>query len=273
LFQWGFFGGCNSNYKVLYDSENEYIVDLPMPSTLVKSMDIVVSNITFKYPSARRPVIKNASFVIPHNKSVAFIGESGAGKSTLVDIILGILTPMEGSVTFNGTSIHHNASGWSKRIGYVPQVIYLLDDTILANVAFGIEENLINEDKVWRALENAKLKDHIKTLPNGLLTTVGERGVRLSGGQRQRIGIARALYHNPPILIFDEATSNNETESFVIGEIQKLQGSKTIIIVAHRLTTIEHCDIVYKVAKKQVKQTKPRVKLSKIIVEDCKNTV
>jgi len=244
-------------YNKLFESDEEFSqLLLPEPEIQVVSNDIIVTNVKFKYVGARRQILKNVSLVIPCNKSVAIIGPSGAGKSTLVDIILGILPPSGGSVAFKGKSVHHNFSSWAKNVGYIPQVIYLLDETLLENIAFGVDKSNIDEKKVWRALEQAQLKDFVKSLPDGLQTKVGERGARLSGGQRQRIGIARALYDDPDILVLDEATSalDNDTEKAVMDAIRGLHGSKTMIIVAHRLSTIEHCDIVYRVDKRTVTQ-------------------
>jgi len=240
-------------FETLFEKDKQYDTELPEPEITEVSNDIVLSNIFFKYPKARGLVLKNLSLTIPHNKSVAFIGPSGAGKSTLLDIVLGILPPAAGSVVYDGKSIHHNFDFWAKNVGYVPQTIYLLDESILENVAFGIRKDKIDENKVWDALEKAQLKDFVEELPEGLLTQVGERGVRLSGGQRQRIGIARALYNNPSIFVLDEATSSLDvdTENAVMESIRAMQNTKTIIIVAHRLTTIEHCDIVYKIAKRR----------------------
>ena len=176
----------------------------------------------------------------------------------MVDVILGILSPQQGSVVYNGMSVHHNFSNWIKNVGYVPQAIYLLDENILENVAFGIDKKSIDVEKVWAALEQAQLKEYVQTLPDGLYAQVGERGVRLSGGQRQRIGIARALYSNPAILVLDEATAalDMDTECAVVESIKNLKGNKTIILIAHRLSTIEHCDIVYEVKKRSVKMLK-----------------
>ena len=241
----------DSVYSGLFE-QDPLLSHLPIkPTVSGNSYDIVISNVKFKYPKARKFVLGNVSMIIPHNKSVALIGKSGAGKSTLVDIVLGILAPHEGSVTYNGKSIHHDFESWANNVGYIPQVIYLLDESIIENVAFGIAKNEINEAKVWQALEQAQLKEYVESLPEGLQTEIGERGVRLSGGQRQRIGIARALYSDPEILVLDEATSSldNDTEKSVMDAIQGLQGSKTMLIVAHRLSTIEHCDMIYKVEK------------------------
>ncbi|OHB47418.1 MAG: hypothetical protein A2099_05670 [Planctomycetes bacterium GWF2_39_10] len=178
---------------------------------------------------------------------MGLIGPSGSGKTTLVDIILGILIPTEGMVVVEGQNIFSDLSSWQKRIGYIPQTISLLDDTVRRNVAFGVPDNEINDDQVWKALESAQLKNFVESLPVKLETSIGERGVRLSGGQRQRIGIARALYYNPKILILDEATSSldNDTEKEVMKAIEALHGEKTLIIVAHRHSTIQNCDIIF----------------------------
>ena len=245
-------------YSALFEQDEEFEPQAEEPQAEVVSRDIVISKITFSYPKTKKPVLRNVSFTIPKNKSIAFIGPSGAGKTTLLDIILGILAPQQGSVTYNGKSIHHNYGKWARHIGYIPQVIYLLDETIMENVAFGVPVDKINEEKVWRALDQAQLKDFVLSLPDKLHAQIGDRGVRISGGQRQRLGIARALYNNPPILVMDEATSSldNETEKAVMSAVQGLQGSKTMIIVAHRLSTIEHCDVVYKVRKSSVVQVR-----------------
>jgi len=250
----------NQVYSGLFEHDETLdplaIDELEAIEPTVASRDIIISNLTFMYPKMRKPVLRNISLTIPHNKSIGIIGSSGSGKTTLVDIILGLLAPQQGCVVYNGKSVHHHFAAWAKNIGYIPQVIYLLDETILENVAFGVDKKDIDEEKVWYALEQAQLKEVVQSLPDGLQTQVGERGVRLSGGQRQRIGIARALYDNPEILVLDEATAalDNETESAVMEAIQGLKGDKTIIIIAHRLSTIKNCDIVYRVKRRRVKQ-------------------
>ncbi len=215
---------------------------------------ISVSNVCYHYPDAEEMVIDRASFAIPKGKTVAFIGPSGAGKTTMVDIILGLLQPQYGKVLADDLNIHKHPYVWQKELGYIPQVIYLSDDTIRNNIAFGVEPDQIDERAVEQALRKAQLYEFIENLPDGLDTVVGDRGVRLSGGQRQRIGIARALYHDPEVLVLDEATSalDNETEAAVMEAIDNLQGTKTILIIAHRLTTIRNVDLIYEVADGKV---------------------
>lgn len=210
---------------------------------------ITAKHITYAYPNTDTNVLEDANCVIPKGKTVAFIGSSGAGKTTMADIILGLLAPQRGKILVDDIDVFKNLTMWHHQIGYIPQVIYLSDDTIRNNIAFGIHEDQIDEEAVRTALKKAQLAEFVDTLPDGLDTIVGDRGVRLSGGQRQRIGIARALYHDPEILVLDEATSalDNETETAVMEAIESLQGSKTMIIIAHRLTTIQNADIIYEV--------------------------
>lgn len=209
--------------------------------------DITLENIVFHYPNADEKILDNVSLVIKGGESTALKGPSGAGKTTTADIILGILKPIEGRVCYDGVDIEKLGRGWYKHIGYIPQNIYLSDDTIRKNVAFG--EKKPDEEKIWKALEEAQLKEFIKSLPEGLDARIGENGVRISGGQRQRIGIARALYNDPEILVLDEATSalDGETEKAVMESIEYLKGKKTLIIIAHRLSTIENCDVTYEI--------------------------
>ena len=215
---------------------------------------ISAKHVTYSYPNTDTNVLEDASCVIPKGKTVAFIGSSGAGKTTMADIILGLLAPQRGKILVDDIDVFKNLTMWHHQIGYIPQVIYLSDDTIRNNIAFGIHEDQINEEAVKTALKKAQLAEFVDTLPDGLDTIVGDRGVRLSGGQRQRIGIARALYHDPEILVLDEATSalDNETETAVMEAIESLQGSKTMIIIAHRLTTIQNADIIYEVGDGKV---------------------
>ena len=211
-------------------------------------VELELRQITYTYPSAAEPALKDISLTIQRGESVGFIGASGAGKSTLVDILLGLFTPDTGEVQVDGKDIQGNLRNWQDQIGYVPQSIFLTDDTLRRNVAFGLAQDKIDDAAVQRAIRAAHLHEFVANLPDGLDTLVGERGIRLSGGQRQRIGIARALYHDPAVLVLDEATSSLDTatENSVMQTITALQGNKTIIIVAHRLSTVEHCVRLYR---------------------------
>lgn len=209
---------------------------------------LCLEGVSFTYPSSEASVLRDISLKIPRGSSVGFIGGSGAGKSTLIDVILGLFTPGTGTVAVDGVDIQRNIRGWQDQIGYVPQSIYLTDDTLRRNVAFGLAEDEIDDAAVRRALRAAQLEAFVSGLPDGVETIVGERGIRLSGGQRQRIGIARALYNDPPVLVLDEATSSvdNVTERGLMDSVRALHGEKTILIVAHRLSTVEHCDKLFR---------------------------
>lgn len=236
-------------YNDLKEVEKTYTDKQERDKTWRLQDKIEVRKVTYRYPDGDVNVIENASFVIKKGQTAAFVGTSGAGKSTIVDVLLGLLPPQYGKIYADGMNIYKNLLTWQMEIGYIPQTIYLSDDSIRNNVAFGIKEDKIDEEAVVRALKQAQLYDFVEVLPEGLDTFVGDRGVRLSGGQRQRIGIARALYHDPEILVLDEATSalDNETESAVMEAIEKLQGQKTILIIAHRLTTIQNADVIFEV--------------------------
>ncbi len=218
---------------------------------------IELSHISFHYPDSDKYIFKDAHMVVPKGKSVGIIGASGAGKSTIVDVLLGLLHAQEGEITCDGVNIFKNYESWLAQVGYIPQSIYLIDESIRDNIAFGIDRDKISDERIWEVLEEAQLKEFVEELPEGLDTTIGDRGVRLSGGQRQRIGIARALYNDPEILVFDEATSalDNDTEAAVMEAVNSFHGKKTMIIIAHRLNTIEKCDIIYKVENMELIRT------------------
>jgi len=219
---------------------------------------IEIQSLTFLYKGTNINVLNDISLTIEKGETIGIIGESGSGKSTLVDILLGLLDFNNGEILIDSISFNSVKKNWQKEIGYVPQSIFLLDDTIKKNIAFGINENDIDYNRVNQAIKLAELEDFVNNQPNGIESNVGERGVKLSGGQRQRIGIARALYNNPEILILDEATSalDNETEKNIMSSIYKLKGGKTIIIIAHRLSTLSNCDFVYKIINGQAIKTK-----------------
>ncbi len=219
---------------------------------------VELKNISYHYPDTKQMVLQNVDMVIPIGKSIGIVGVSGSGKTTVVDIILGLLNPQSGEVLIDGMLLKENYGQWLSCIGYIPQMIFMLDDTIRANVAFGISPEKVEEEKVLKALEEAQLRDFVEKLPDGLDTRIGERGIRLSGGQRQRIGIARALYPHPELLFFDEATSalDMETETAIMESINRLHGRKTLVIIAHRLATIAECDMVYRVENGRIVREK-----------------
>jgi len=208
---------------------------------------IEIKNLDFKYQKDQELILKNISLSIKQGQAVALVGSTGSGKTTLADLILGLLKPSSGKIEVDKKDIYTNISKWQSNIGYIPQFIYLSDDSIKNNIAFGLEEDEINEDKLQKAIEVSQLREFISQLPEKENTKIGERGIRLSGGQRQRIGIARALYDNPEVLVMDEATSSldNITEKFIIEAIEKLKRNRTIIIIAHRLSTVKNCDTLY----------------------------
>lgn len=223
---------------------NEYVSEV-IPFT----KEITIENLCWRYENSDKMVLDNLNLTIPKGVAIGLIGQSGAGKSTLADILLGLLVPQTGQIEIDGVNILDNLDKWRNTISYVPQAVFLRDDTVRNNIAFGIEESKIDDKKVERALEQAQLKDVVDELPDGINTYIGERGIRFSGGQRQRVAIARALYNDPEILVLDEATAalDNETEAAVMEAIDALHGHKTLIIVAHRLSTIQKCDKIYEI--------------------------
>jgi ABC-type multidrug transport system fused ATPase/permease subunit len=220
-----------------------------------------LDKVTFKYPEASAPALDALTLQIFRGESIGIVGASGAGKSTLIDVLLGLLAPDSGEVRVDGKDVWLNIRNWQRQIGYVPQSIFLTDDTLRRNVAFGLTNKDIDDEAVWRSIRAAQLDPLVATLTDGLDTMLGERGVRLSGGERQRIGIARALYHDPGVLVLDEATSSldNDTESGVMAAVSALHGAKTIVIVAHRLTTVKDCNRIYRLERgKIVEEGSPR---------------
>ena len=247
----------NMNINELSKKTNQALLPVDPDKDMQLRREIALKDITYAYPNTEKKIFDHADMVVPCGKSVGIMGPSGAGKSTIVDILLGLLKIQGGAITCDGVNIFDNYPAWLSQIGYIPQSIYLVDESIRNNIAFGIADEEIDDERIWAVLEEAQLKDFILTLPDGLDTTIGDRGVRISGGQRQRLGIARALYHNPSILVFDEATSalDNDTEAAVMEAINSFHGKKTMVIIAHRLNTIEKCDIVYKVDEGKIVET------------------
>lgn len=251
-----FFMGVSDNLQeeirdksIDYD-ESAYQRKLEIPKLEIKDR-IVLKDIVYKYPGSEALIFDHADMEIPIGKSVGIVGTSGAGKTTVVDIMLGLLELQSGEILADGMPVKEHYQSFLKNVGYIPQTIFMIDSTIRKNVAFGYADEDIKDEMVWRALEEAQLDEFVRSLPEGLDTGIGERGIRISGGQRQRIGIARALFEDPEVLVLDEATSalDNETEAAIMDSINRLHGRKTLIIIAHRLQTIEKCDMVYRVEK------------------------
>lgn len=226
-------------------TSNQAQADQDKPIKFHQQIDLL--GVTYSYPGTSKAALQDITLTIQKDQSIAFIGKSGAGKTTLVDVILGLLELEHGDIRVDGVSIYDNLRSWQNLVGYIPQSIFLIDDTIERNIAFGVSDELVDSERLEQVIQAAQLQELIEQLPQGIKTEVGERGVRLSGGQRQRVGIARALYHEREILILDEATAalDNETEQYVTEAIKSLAGTKTLIIIAHRLSTVEHCDAIY----------------------------
>ena len=254
-----FFMGVSDNLQeeirdesINYD-ENAYKQKVKVDKLEIRDR-IELKDIVFRYPNTEVLIFDHANMEIPIGKSVGIVGTSGAGKTTVVDILLGLLRLQSGEILADGVEVREHYQSWLKNIGYIPQSIFMIDSTIRKNVAFGYADEDIDDEKVWRALKEAQLDEFVRGLPDGLDTSIGERGIRISGGQRQRIGIARALFEDPEVLVLDEATSalDNETEAAIMDSINRLHGKKTLIIIAHRLQTIEKCDMVYRVENGKV---------------------
>ena len=243
-----------------FESEKKDL-SLPQSGTQQQKLEfqkqISVENLVYKYPNAETNALNDINLTIEKGHSIGLIGKSGSGKTTLVDVLMGLLSPKSGDISVDDVSVYDKLRAWQNLIGYVPQSIFLIDDTLERNIAFGVPDNQIDRQRLEKAVAAAQLTEVIERLPMGLNTTVGERGVLLSGGQRQRVGIARALYHEKEILVFDEATAalDNETENLITDATKALSGSKTIIIIAHRLSTIEHCDRIYRLEQGRVTQS------------------
>lgn len=254
-----FFMGVSDNLQQEIRDENidydeaSYQKKIEVEKLTIKEK-IELKDIVYKYPNTEVLIFDHADMEIPIGKSVGIVGTSGAGKTTVVDILLGLLRLQSGEILADGVEVRDHYQSWLKNIGYIPQTIFMIDSTIRKNVAFGYADEDIDDEKVWRALKEAQLDEFVRGLPEGLDTGIGERGIRLSGGQRQRIGIARALFEDPEVLVLDEATSalDNETEAAIMDSINRLHGRKTLIIIAHRLQTIEKCDMVYRVENGKV---------------------
>jgi len=230
--------------------------DFNVQNNIVFNEKIELKNISWAYSNNTKIVLDNINIQMEKGKAIAIIGKSGAGKTTLADILLGLYVPEQGGIYIDGERHLFDKNAWLKLVGYVPQQPYILDDTILNNVAFGVPDALIDQERVWEVIKQAQIYDFVKGLEDGILTIMGERGVKFSGGQKQRISIARALYHNPEIIILDEATSalDSVTEEHLMKTIELLHGEKTLVIIAHRLSTIEKCDVVYEIKKGKIQQ-------------------
>ncbi len=249
--RFGYSAIANLNHELDEPRQAQTTTNASEPSGQMFNDRIEIANLTYRYPGATQAALESISLQINRGEFIGLVGASGAGKSTLVDVLLGLLPVAPDMLIVDGKPVADNLRHWQKQIGYVPQTIYLTDDSLRRNIALGVEDESIDDEAVWSALRAAQLESFVRSTPEGLDLIVGERGTRLSGGQRQRIGIARALYHSPALLVLDEATSalDNDTEAEVMSAITGLKGIKTIIIIAHRLTTIAHCDRVYRFEK------------------------
>ena len=249
-----FFMGVSDHLQEdIHDESIVYDVEAYAHAKKIEKMDItkeiVLQDITYKYPNTENLIFDHADMTIPIGSAIGIVGTSGSGKTTIVDVMLGLLQLQTGKILADGVDVSANYEGWLKNIGYIPQTIFMIDSSIRKNVAFGFADEDIDDERVWAVLKEAQLDEFVRSLPEGLDTGIGERGIRISGGQRQRIGIARALYEDPEVLVLDEATSalDNDTEAAIMDSINRLHGKKTLVIIAHRLQTIEKCDMVFRV--------------------------
>ena len=249
-----FFMGVSDHLQEdIHDESIVYDVEAYAHAKKIDKMDIAkeitLQDITYKYPNTETLIFDHADMTIPIGSAIGIVGTSGSGKTTIVDVMLGLLQLQTGNILADGVDVSTNYEGWLKNIGYIPQTIFMIDSTIRKNVAFGFADEDIDDERVWEVLKEAQLDEFVRGLPDGLDTGIGERGIRISGGQRQRIGIARALYEDPEVLVLDEATSalDNDTEAAIMDSINRLHGKKTLVIIAHRLQTIEKCDMVFRV--------------------------
>ena len=249
----------NSIYKEFEDfkksvSQNKDLENISF------SHQLNFQNLSFKYPDSNKLILNGLNFTIKSGATIGIIGESGTGKTTLINILLGLLQPTKGEILVDGKKIKNNLKGWQKMIGYVPQDVYIMDDTIKKNIAFALPEEQINKEQVISSIKKSKLEDFVSNLEDGMNTNIGEFGDKISGGQRQRIAIARALYRDPKVLIFDEFTNSLdlETEKNILKEVFNLKGKKTVIMIAHRLTTLENCDLIYKIEEGKILKVKKK---------------
>ena len=251
-----FFMGVSDNLQEEIEDDRVDMSFAAEAEKLPLERSIELRDITYAYPNTEKLIFDHAELEIAIGSAVGIVGTSGAGKSTIVDVLLGLLEVRSGAIYADGVDVKTCYRAFLKNIGYIPQMIFMLDDTIRRNVAFGVHDQDIDEERIWEVLREAQLDEFVKSLPEGLDTGIGERGIRLSGGQRQRIGIARALYYDPEVLILDEATSalDNDTEAAIMDSINRLHGRKTLVIIAHRLQTIEKCDVVYRVEDGKIRR-------------------
>ena len=256
-----FFMGVSDHLQEdIHDENIVYDAEAYAHAKIVDKMDIskeiTLQDITYKYPNTEKYIFDHADMRIPIGSAIGIVGTSGSGKTTIVDVMLGLLQLDTGKILADGVDVSTNYEGWLKNVGYIPQTIFMIDSTIRKNIAFGFADEDIDDERVWAVLKEAQLDEFVRSLPDGLDTGIGERGIRISGGQRQRIGIARALYEDPEVLVLDEATSalDNDTEAAIMDSINRLHGKKTLVIIAHRLQTIEKCDMVFRVENGKIKR-------------------